>query len=285
MKVWCFNKVKQESAPTIQTAVKTIGWPGRTDLICTRNKEECVRRLSTNCWSVHDLQKESSNICNSCNHSVSVLSYFCTNGGEATSCSSLSSEHPSSALSPGRDKRRSCRCSALIRLSLLSVGTIIRCWLQSAIWAQRTVRLSQLSPSCFLASQQAKCQSWFNLKQPHRPDLLSSVHTCMGLGFSAHNVCLTKLVPPPSVTPHHLGMCFFNIARSRRVCFLTPGGKWVLYQTLDSNIPVNSTISQPRAHTNPPSFTTQSGRNLLVDCECSQSVLWQVRTEVVVGVN
>lgn len=98
--------------------------------------------------------------------------------------------------------------------------------------------------------------------------------------------CVFNEISTPSLSnaPPSWHVCF-NVARSRRACFLTPGGKWLLYQTLDSNIPVNSPISQPRAHTNPPSFTTQSGRNLLVDCECSQSVLWQVRTGVVVGVN
>lgn len=75
--------------------------------------------------------------------------------------------------------------------------------------------------------------------------------------FTARNVCLTGWITPSSLnSPAIFGM-YFHVPGSRRVCCPTWVGEWALWglhQTLDSNIPVNYTTSQPQrwAH-KPPS--------------------------------
>lgn len=160
------------------------------------------------------------------------------------------SGHPSSALIPGRDKRRSCSCSALIWRSLFLMGEIITGRLQSALWTQFVL----LSISCChkLQSDYHSGHQVVSLlcdkgsvkgnstKEVLGPYILSLVHTRMG----SMSFCM-QCVFNPMNNRRHLWTFLsswhvFHIPGNRCVCC----PKWVMHQTLDSNMPVNYTISQ-----------------------------------------
>lgn len=86
--------------------------------------------------------------------------------------------------------------------------------------------------------------------------ILSLVHTRMG----SMSFC-TQFVFNQMSNPHHLWRLLsswhvFHVPGNRRVCC----PKWVMHQTLDSNMPVNYTISQSQPWAHKPSVLHNSER-------------------------